>query len=142
MRRISIAAGLAPLVLVAGCAADGNPANTVPPGQQVSYNDRKTLDEALAGLVPGEPVTCLPQTRTPPSNAYGSTVLYKYGRKQIYRNDLGPGCEGLGRGDILITQNPVGRSCRGDIIRLADRSTGFPTGGCAFGDFIPYRPAR
>ncbi len=144
MRRSMILAVAAPLLAsgLTACTGSGSPASNVPPGQQVSFNNGKTLDQALEGLVPGKAVSCLPQTRTPPSEAYGSTVVYRYSRKQLYRNDLGIGCEGIGRGDIMITQNSIGRSCRGDIIRLVDRTSGVPTGGCAFGDFIPYGPAR
>ncbi|MDP1025739.1 hypothetical protein Q5H91_00795 [Sphingomonas sp. KR1UV-12] len=130
------------LPLTAGCAAGGAPADKVPAGQQVSYNDGKTLDQALTGLVPGKPVSCLPLNPSPPSSGYGSTILYRYSAKRIYRNDLGPGCEGIGRGDILVTSNPIGRSCRGDIIRTVDRTSGITTGGCAFNDFTPYEAPR
>jgi hypothetical protein len=129
-------------VPLAGCAAGGTPKDQLPPGQQVSFNDGKTLDQALAGLTPGQPVSCLPQARSPTSSGYGSTVLYRVSRTEIYRNDLGPGCEGVGRGDIMVTQNPIGRSCRGDIIQLLDRGSRFPTGSCAFSDFVPYRRAK
>lgn len=131
------------LVALSGCAANADSAaDRTPPGQQVSYNSKETLDQALKGLVPGQPVTCLPLGRAPTSEAYGSTVLYREGRRRLWRNDLGPGCENLGRrGDIMVSSTPMGQFCRGDIIRLVDRVSGFTTGSCAYNDFIPYGPA-
>lgn len=133
---------LALVVSIAGCAA-GGPSSTEPPaGERLSYNNGKTLDQALAGYVAGKPENCLPQTRTPSSDAYGRTVVYRYSGKLLYRNDMGPGCEGLGRGDVMVASTPIGRFCRGDIVQLLDRTSRFPTGSCAFGDFIPYRKAK
>lgn len=128
---------------LAGCAAAGPPDPPDPPaGQRTSYNNGKTLDQALAGYVAGQPETCLPQTRTPSSDNYGRTVVYRVSSRLLYRNDMGPGCEGLGRGDVMIASTPIGRFCRGDIVQTFDPIARFPTGGCAFGDFIPYRKAK
>lgn len=125
------------------CAAGGPRTPEKPLGEQTSYNSGKNLDQALAGLTPGKPENCLPQTRTPSSDSYGRTILYRYGSNLIYRNDMGPGCERMGSaGDVMIARTPMGRFCRGDIVQLVDRTSGFPTGSCSFGDFVPYRKAR
>ncbi len=133
---------LALAATTAGCAATGAGSADPPAGERTSYNNRQTLDQALAGYVAGPKENCLPQTRTPQSDSYGQTVVYRFSRNLLYRNDMGPGCEGLGRGDIMIASTPMGRFCRGDIVQLVDRTSRFPTGGCAFGDFIPYRKAK
>ena len=130
------------LAATASCTATGPRAVDPPAGERTSYNNGRTLDQALAGYVPGEKVGCLPQTRAPASDSYGQTVVYRVSNRLLYRNDMGPGCEGLGRGDIMIASTPIGRFCRGDIVQLIDRSSRFPTGSCAFGDFIPYRKAK
>ncbi len=133
---------LALAATTAGCAATGTGPADPPAGELTSYNNGRSLDQALAGYVAGDKVNCLPQTRTPQSDSYGRTVVYRFGRNLLYRNDMGPGCEGLGRGDIMIASTPIGRFCRGDIVQLVDRTSRFPTGSCAFGDFIPYRKAK
>ncbi len=142
MRCLMIPALAASFAALAGCAAGGPRAADPPAGERVSYNSGRSLDQALAGYVPGEKMGCLPLTRTPPSDSYGQTVVYRVSGKLLYRNDMGPGCEGLGRGDIMIASTPLGRFCRGDIVQLVDRTSRFPTGACVFGDFIPYRKAK
>lgn len=133
---------LAAMTLV-GCAGSGSRTPDKPLGEQVSYDSGQKLDQALAGLTPGKPESCLPQTRTPSSSSYGRTIVYRYSRNLMYRNDMGPGCERMGNsGDVMVASTPMGRFCRGDIVRLVDRVSGFPTGSCSFGDFIPYRKAR
>lgn len=99
------------------------------------------LAAELAGLVPGKPTTCLPEpARTQlTSTGYGSTIVYRASRDVKYRNDMNGSCPGIGRDDILVTRTPQTRSCSGDIVQLIDRASRFPTGSCAFGDFIPYR---
>lgn len=106
---------------------------------------QKALAVELAGLVPGEPLACLPEPARVqlPSKGYGSTIVYRASSAVKYRNDMNGNCPAAGRDDILITQTTQSRSCRGDIVQTIDRTSRFPTGGCAFGDFIPYRrPAR
>lgn len=103
-----------------------------------SYNSKRTLDQELAGLTPGKPVTCLPYTRTPSSDSFGQTVVYRYSSVNKYRTDVGPGCDALQRGAIIVARTSYGRFCRGDIIQLIDPVSRFPVGSCAFGDFTPY----
>ncbi len=95
----------------------------------------------LAGLVPGQPSACLPQPGRVQlsSRGFGSTIVYEVSRDLKYRNDTTGGCEGVGRGDILVTSTPTGRVCRGAIARTVDRGSAFHTGSCALGDFVPYR---
>ncbi len=100
------------------------------------------LEKRLAGLVPGKPQSCVPYSQIRGSNSYGQTILYQHGTRQFYRNDTSPGCR-IGFNDIMVTQTPISQLCRGDIVTLVDRNTGFPTGSCALGDFVPYRrPSR
>ena len=110
-------------------------------GNQRSYNSKTTLNQALAGLTPGKPVDCLPFTRTPSSDSFGQTVVYRYSSDKKYVTNVGPGCEGLARGDIMISRTSYGRFCRGDIIQLVNPVSRFPTGSCAYGDFTPYTKA-
>ncbi|GGB17307.1 hypothetical protein GCM10011380_03530 [Sphingomonas metalli] len=134
---------IATCLLVAGCAAGGAPSSSRAAGDPVSYDSKRRLSDALKGLTPGQPQTCLPLGRSPSSESFGSTVLYRFGRNEVWRNDTGPGCERMGQnGDVMVVRTPIGRFCRGDIVQLVDRVSGFPSGSCAFGDFIPYRRAK
>lgn len=102
---------------------------------------QEKLAAELAGLVPGEPIACLPEpSRTQVSTTvFGPTIVYRVSRNVKYRNDTLGGCERLSRGDILVSRTPTGRVCRGDILRTFDPVSRFETGGCALGDFVPYR---
>lgn len=107
----------------------------------VRSETQAALDKELAGLVPGEPTTCLPEpARTQlSSEVYGSTIVYRASRAVKYRSDTDGPC-GRGNGnDILVTRTPLSRVCRGDIVQTFDRTSRFPTGSCALGDFVPYR---
>lgn len=100
------------------------------------------LAEELAGLTPGEPTTCLPEpARTPlSSQQFGSTIVYRVSRDLKYRTDTNGECGGRsGSDDIRVTRTPQARVCRGDIVQSFDRGSGFPTGSCALGEFVPYR---
>ncbi|TPG13053.1 hypothetical protein [Sphingomonas oligophenolica] len=98
------------------------------------------LDKELAGLVPtGNRLTCLPPLPSAHVEGYGSTLVYSVSSRQKYRTETGGGCEGVGRGDILVTTSNGGRTCQGDISQTIDRTSRFPTGSCAFGPFVEYR---
>lgn len=133
MSRIAVVIGCA--ALLAGCAATP---------EEIARSDASTarelarLEKRLAGLVPGEPQSCVPYSQLRGSNSYGQTILYQQGTRSFYRNDTSPGCR-IGRDDILVTQTPIGQLCRGDIVTLVDRNTRLPNGACALGEFVPYR---
>lgn len=100
---------------------------------------REKLAKELAGLVPGKPETCINQFPQKQSSGYGATILYRVNNGLVYRSDTAGGCEGIARGDILVTRTPSTQLCRGDIAQTFDQASRFPTGSCSFGDFIPYR---
>ncbi len=125
-------------LLLAGCATSPREAERAATAEAAT---QQALATELAGLVPGEPTSCLPEPgRTQlSSKGYGATIVYSASRTLKYRNDTTGGCERLSRGDTLITRTPIGRVCRGDIATTVDRASGFQTGSCALGDFVPYR---
>lgn len=133
MRRMS-------LVLLSALAACATPAEQERAAAAESKAEAGLAAE-LAGLTPGEPSSCLPEParRQLQSKEYGATIVYIASRDVKYRSDTSGGCGGVGRDDILITQTPLARVCRGDIARTVDRTSGFTTGSCSFGDFVPYR---
>lgn len=127
---------MAAAVALAGCAAT--------PKQQAAAaaeaaQAQESLEQTLAGLTPERPQTCLPNFQNRQLKAYGQTLIYTVSRNLKYRTETGGGCEGVARGDILITRSPQGRLCSGDIAQTIDQGSRFPTGSCAMGDFVPYR---
>jgi hypothetical protein len=68
------------------------------------------------------------------------TILYRDGANRVWRNEVAGPCSGLGRpGTALVTRQFGGSGpCRGEIVQIVDTASGFNTGSCAFGDFVPY----
>lgn len=113
--------------------------------QQAAATDQADLAAALRGLSPDKPTQCIGQYPTRQVNAYGPTIVYTISPRLKYVSQTAGGCEGIGqrsRGDILVTRTPTGQLCSGDIAQTVDRSSGFFTGSCSFGQFVPYRKAQ
>lgn len=110
----------------------------------LTQKQMSALEKALEGKVPGEKIACISQLpRTEMRVISDSVLLYRVNSRLVYRNDLIGSCIGLSRGDTLITQTFGSQICRGDIARVANLQTGMQSGGCALGDFMPYRkPGR
>lgn len=98
---------------------------------------RAALDRELAGLVPGAPQSCLQAYDRREMKAFGDTLVYRGAGRMRYVTQTS-GCRDVGGDNILVTRIPTGQLCRGDIATTVDRTSGFQTGGCSYGDFIPY----
>jgi len=134
MRAILIALPL--LAFATGCAS------TPKTDAQLKAQAREAakLDEALAGFTPGKAVDCVDNRDLRSPESYGDNIiLFRTGSKLIYRTDTSGSCSGIGRGEALITRQWGSRLCKGDIARTADLTTGFQSGVCSFGEFVPYR---
>ncbi len=124
------------LLLVAGCA-DTPPTETQ---FRAQARDAAQLQETLAGFTPGKPVNCVENRDLTGPEAYGeTTLLFRTGRKLIWRTETNGSCDAIKRGDALITHQYTSRLCQGDIARTADLRAGFQTGSCVIGEFVPYR---
>ncbi|MEJ7935865.1 hypothetical protein WG907_16625 [Sphingobium sp. AN558] len=123
-------------LLLAGCAGAYQP-------EPLTQKQAAKLEKALAGLTPGDKVSCINRSASSSLTVIsGNVLLYRSSGRLIYRNDLIGSCSGLNRGDTLITQSSGLQLCRGDMARSADLTVGIPTGACALGDFTPYRKPR
>lgn len=123
---------LAPLMLAA-CSGSYEP-------PRLTEKQTSDLEKAIAGKVAGEKVSCV--SRQPQANLTAisnSVLLYRVNSRLVYRNDLIGSCPGLTRGDTLIIKTWGSQYCRGDMATSADLVNGIVTGGCALGDFTPYR---
>ena len=96
------------------------------------------LANALAGRAPGQPVSCI-SDRAKMQIVDDWTILYR-DRGTVYVQKPRGGCHGLANGMSLVRNQFVStRLCRGDINRVIDLRTGFGTGACVYGEFVPYR---
>lgn len=128
--------GLAAAVLAA--------CSTTPVQETRSPRAQKELADALAGRVPGKPVTCLPSHRSNDMQIIDDwTILFKDGRTIYVQNPRG-GCPGIGsRRNVLVTRLfGTNQLCSGDISHLFDPTSGIGGGSCVFSEFVPYtKPA-
>jgi hypothetical protein len=122
-----------PMVLVLGCAA------AAPAGMSDAAKSR--LDRALAGRTAGQPQSCVQQRELRSSHVEGDTILYEGRGSVLYLNRTSGGCNSRA-GRTLVTQNPIGNLCRGDIVRTVEPVSGTDWGSCTLGDFVPYRRVR
>lgn len=133
-----MAAVIAAPTLLASCAA-----GDAGPSGEAALNPKQLalLEKNLEGKQAGDPVNCISNSGSPQLIKVSDDILlYRVSSRLVYRNDLQPSCPGLARDtDIMVTKVFGGQLCRGDIIRLVDRSSGIGGGGCAYGKFTPYR---
>jgi hypothetical protein len=98
--------------------------------------------KAIAGKVAGTPRNCISVNDTRESTTFRNAIVYRVNSKLSYVNDLDK-CPFLRNDNILVTNVRGSQICRGDIVNMVDRGSGFPSGSCSFGDFIPYQtPAK
>lgn len=112
---------------------------------QRAAGEQAELARDLRGLVPQRPTQCIGQYQTRQVRAYGPTIVYAVSPRLKYVSQTQGGCEGVGRAsrnDILVTRTTTGQLCSGDIAQTVDRTSGFFTGSCSFGEFVAYRPAK
>lgn len=121
-----------------------------PPGPYNPALDRPRSPRAtadliarLGGRIVGPPQSCLPSRRAGNMHVVDEyTVLYRDGAT-IWRNDPPGGCNGLGRsGSAMVSRTIGAQLCRGDIVQIVDNTSGFNSGSCVLGDFVPFRHPR
>lgn len=97
------------------------------------------LGRELAGLQPAGTSDCIDRYQSSSLKAYGGVLVYNVSARLKYVNDTGGGCEGVERGDILLTKSPSGRLCSGDIATTLMQGSRVPTGSCSLGKFTVYK---
>jgi hypothetical protein len=104
-------------------------------------SDAERVEKALVGRSAGKPQSCVQLRDLGSSEVIGDDIFYRSSRKLLYRNQTSGGCGHRGYGDALITRTYSSNLCRGDVVRTADLHSGFETGFCILGDFVPYKKA-
>jgi hypothetical protein len=98
----------------------------------------------LNGKVAGKPVNCISDFNTQNTIRVSDDILlYRVSSRLVYRNNLRSSCSGLARDhDIIVSEQFGGQKCRGDLLRLVDRTSGMTGGICSLGEFVPYRAEK
>lgn len=135
MRPMKYAAPALALSILAACA----PVDSTP--QPLTDKQSATLSKQLAGKVAGEPQHCISDyNSTSLIRISDDILLYRVSSRLVYENRLRYSCPGLGRdNDIIVTEQFSSQRCKGDIIRLVDRTSGIQGPACSLGEFVPYR---
>jgi hypothetical protein len=137
MRPTKFLALVLPLPLLAACSeVDSTP-------KPLTAKQSTLLSKQLGGKVAGKPVNCI-------SDFNGSNIirisddilLYRVSGNLVYKNNLRSSCPGLARdSDIIVTEQFGSQKCRGDLLRMVDRTSGMQGPVCSLGEFVPYRKA-
>lgn len=121
-----------PLALLAGCATTSRTAEGPDP----------RIATALAGKVAGQSQSCIRLDEARGSEVVRDAILYRAGRDKSYLAEA-PGCGTSGFNDYILVQKVFGSQlCRGDIIRLVQRTGGFEAGSCAIREITPYTTSK
>lgn len=138
MQLLKLAALALPLTLVAACGqVDSTPA-------PLTEKQSAMLMKELNGKVAGKPVNCISDYNAENVIRVSDNILlYRVSGRLVYQNNLRSTCSGLARdNDIIVSEQFGGQKCRGDIIRLVDRTSGMTGGVCSLGEFVPYRAEK
>ena len=138
MHLLKLAALALPLTLVAACGqVDSTP---VP----LTEKQSAMLMKELNGKIAGKPVNCISDYNANNLIRVSDNILlYRVSGRLVYQNNLRSTCSGLARdNDIIVSEQFGGQKCRGDIIRLVDRTSGMTGGVCSLGEFVPYRAEK
>ena len=139
MLRKGMVFALTASIALAGCAYGD--ADTAP--APIRDKEAKILAKELKGKVAGEPRNCINSRGVDAIRISDDMLLYRESGRLVYQNKLRGPCPGLTRGDdIMVTESFSGQLCRGDLIRLVDRTSGIQGPVCSLGEFVPYRKVK
>jgi hypothetical protein len=138
MHMFKLVACALPLTLAAACGqVDSTP-------KPLTEKQSAVLMKELNGKVVGKPVNCISDfNATNTIRVSDNILLYRVSGRLVYQNNLQSACRGLARdNDIIVSEQFGGQKCKGDIIRLVDRTSGMTGGVCSLGEFVPYRAEK
>ncbi len=128
------------IILVAAVASSCAPAGTASGPQPLTAKQTEYLQKELGDKVPGKPVNCIANFNA--NNIIrvsDDIVLFRQSARLVYQNKLRYTCQGLSSDDdIIVTESYGSQKCRGDLLKLVDRTNGIPGPVCSLGEFVPY----
>jgi hypothetical protein len=116
-----------------------------PAGTPAGEGSHASLEAALAGYEQSGPAVSCVNRRDLGSNrsaGEGAIIFEGRTRSRIWVNRPAGGCPSLEFNRTLITSAPSSQLCSGDIARVVDLGSSVEHGGCALGEFTPYRRRR
>lgn len=112
------------------------------PATAAKLSPEEQLAKLTEGHVAGKPVDCIPQFPGSESRRIDRLAMaYRVGTTW-YVNRFDGDCPELRYDRIVVTRSPVGKFCRGDILRLRTAYPPMDVGSCVFGAFTPYTKPR
>jgi hypothetical protein len=138
MRSSKLFVFVLPLSLLASCTqVDSTP-------KPLTDKQSERLTRELAGKTAGKSVNCISDFKSANLVRISDTILlYRVSGKLVYKSNLRSACPGLARdSDIIVSEQSGGQKCRGDLLRLVDRTSGIQGPVCSLGEFVPYRKDR
>jgi hypothetical protein len=138
MRPIKLLTLALPLLLPAACGeVDSTP-------KPLTEKQSESLTKELAGKIAGKPVSCISDfNSTNVIRISDDILLYRVSGNLVYKNNLRSACPGLARdSDVIVSEQFGSQKCRGDLLKLVDRSSGIQGPVCSLGDFVPYRKEK
>ncbi len=136
MTRIALLGAAGAAALLVGCTAEEN--------RPVSAEAETRLAAELEGyVVDGEPVSCVRSPDLQGNRSVGrNTIVFSGSAGRKWVNHTRGSCPSLEFGRALRFRTTSPQLCSGEIASVFDPTTGIEYGGCALGDFTPYRRAR
>lgn len=130
-------------LLLLACASLATGACTMnqPADPRAEASSEAQLAASLRGYEQAGPTTSCVQNRDVGGNRSAGEAIIFEGRTSatLYVNRPAGGCPSLEFGRALLTRSTQSQLCRGDIATVFDPVSHVQYGGCAFGDFTPYR---
>jgi hypothetical protein len=110
---------------------------------EMTAAEQGEFSKAVTDRVAGSPLNCVSSRSLRGNRSFGEGVILFEGHGgTVYVNRPAAGCPELGLGRSLVTRSSGTQLCQGDIAEVVDLSSGVGFGGCALGEFVPYRRAR
>jgi hypothetical protein len=130
MKRIP---ALAALAFAAGCAAQD-------PGEMRADSEARLAAQLRDYEQSGPGQSCVSMREVHGNRSAGEgAILFTGTGGRIFVNRPPAGCPVLSSGRSLQIRTTTSQLCRGDIVTVADLTTGMEFGGCGLGEFTPYR---
>jgi hypothetical protein len=130
---------IAAVAALAGCTAS----TEAPVSAAADAEGDAMLSAALAGRTAGEPRNCVRLQDVRNSRGAGAgTILFDGPGGTVYVNRTSGSCPRIQPWHALRHRTISNNLCSGEIIRVFDPQTGVEYGGCALGEFVPWRRSR
>jgi len=111
-----------------------------PPAAPLAPKQQAQLDRLLGGKVAGPPQSCLPNWQVHDMSVIDDqTIIFRDSPGRVWLQKPQNPCNLLSMGPYaLVTRNPTGALCQGDIGQVIDTMSGTNVGSCVMGPFVPY----